>query len=312
MSISPDFYAVAAKYAARYRDKVIVIKFGGELAAQDDVLGNLMIQAINLNNFGARVVLVHGGGDQIEAAMKEAGIELKPKIGGVRPTDMQDLDIAHRALNELNRQIVNRMHLEAAKLGANVSAIGLGGNDGKLIVAKPHQGIQAERTGRVDATGVDAEALFVMTEGDKIPIIHSICIGEDGICMNVNADDVAAVIAHSLKASRLIMCSNTKGVLDKNNERIPVLYTDEIDGLIEDGTIGSGMINKAKAMRTFANLPYVGGVVVLDGANKQAIEEELYTEAGAGTLIQRRPEKNQEPKSVIQSIADSVVPPTRT
>lgn len=287
MSVGPEFYAAAARYAARYRDKVVVIKFGGELAAQDDVLRNLMVQAINLKNFGARVVIVHGGGVQIDDAMTAAGIEPKDKIEGVRPTDMADLEIAHKALNELNRQIVNVLHEEAGKLGANVSGIGLGANDGKLITAKPYEKINAERTGQVAA--VKKQMLFDLSDGSRIPVIHSICIGEDGVCMNVNADDVAATIAYHMQAQRLIMCSNTKGVLDKDKELIPSLYTDELAGLIADGTINGGMINKVRVLANFANLPGVGGVVVLDGSDTQAIEVELLTDEGAGTLIQARP-----------------------
>lgn len=282
-TISPDFYTVAARYAAKYRDKTVVIKFGGELVAQDDVIRNLMVQAITLKNFGARVVLVHGGGTQIDEELKRAGIEPK-KTQGVRDTDMATLEVTHRCLNELNRRIVNLFHEEAFKLGADVNAIGLGGNDLKLITAKPR--FEESRTGTL--TDVDSAKLSYFTAANSIPVIHPISMGQDGTCMNVNADEVAAGIAIALGAQRLILCSNVKAVLDKDKNRISHIYTDNWKHWIEDGTVNGGMIPKVEAAIEVASHPAVGGVVILDGADKQAIEKELLTDEGAGTLFLRR------------------------
>ncbi len=284
-TISPDFYTVAARYAAKYRDKTIVIKFGGELVAQDDVIRNLMVQAITLKNFGARVVLVHGGGTQIDEELKRAGIEpLKDKVTDARITDLATLEVTHRCLNELNRRIVNLFHEEAAKLGADVNAIGLGGNDSRLITAKPR--FENSRTGTL--TDVDSAKLSYFTAANSIPIIHPISMGQDGICMNVNADEVAAGIAISLGAQRLILCTNVDAVLDKSKKRISHIYTDNWRHWIDDGTIYGGMKLKVEAAMDVASNPAVGGVVILNGADKQAIEKELLTDEGAGTLFLRR------------------------
>lgn len=282
LRVSPNFYAAASRYAAKYRDKTIVIKFGGELVAQDSVIRNLMVQAINLKNFGANVVLVHGGGRQIDDELKAMNLPKKER-DNVRDTDLPTLEVTHRCLNELNRTIVNYFHEEAAKLGADISAIGLGGNDNRLIMAKER--FEGSRTGVVNF--VDREKLQKLTDQKSVPIIHPISMGYDGKCMNVNADEVAAAIAISLSAHRLILCSNKPGVLDKNEQRIPELYVDEIEELIANGTIFKGMVPKARAAAETAKDPAVGGVVILDGADTQSIEDELLTDAGAGTLIRR-------------------------
>lgn len=282
LTISPDFYSAVAQNAAKYRDKTVVIKFGGELVEQEAVMRNLMKQAITLKNFGARVILVHGGGKQIDAELEKEGITPR-KIDGRRDTDFPTLEVTHRCLNELNRQIVNFFHDEAARLGANVAAVGLGGNDNRLIVAVPFKEGSDTRTGRISF--VDEAKLAHLADQNTVPILHPICMGRDGACFNVNADDVAAAIAVALKAERLILCSNIPGVLDKQKNKIPDIATDQIQGLIDDGTVSGGMIPKIEAAAAVANHPDVGGVVILDGANPKAIETELLTNDGAGTLI---------------------------
>ncbi len=284
LTISPDFYAVVAKNAAKYRDKTIVIKFGGELVEQEPVMRNLMKQAITLKNLGARVVLVHGGGKQIDAELEKEGIE--PKWFGAkerRDTDLPTLEVTHRCLNELNRRIVNYFHEEASRLGANVAAVGLGGNDNRLLTAVPYYDGSDTRTGRVSY--VDVAKLSHLADQNSVPIFHPICAGNDGVCFNVNADDVAAEIAVALRADRLILCSNIPGVLDKNKNKITELRTDRIASLIADGTITGGMKTKVKAAASVANNPNIGGVVILDGADPKAIEIELLTDTGAGTLV---------------------------
>lgn len=282
LTISPEFYQVVAKNAAKYREQTIIIKFGGELVEKEDVMRNLMRQAITLKNLGARVLLVHGGGKQIDNELTAAGIEPR-KIDGRRDTDMPTLDITHRCLNELNRQIVNYFHEEASRLGANVAAVGLGGNDNRLITAVPYWDSVDTRTGKV--AHVDRVKLSHLADQNSVPIIHPICAGKDGLCYNVNADDVAAAIAIELGAMRLILCSNVKGVLDKKKQQIMELTTDRIQSLVDDGTITDGMIPKVNAAADVARNPNVGGVVILDGANPKAIETELLTDEGAGTLI---------------------------
>lgn len=284
-TISEDFYAVMARNAAKYRGKTVVIKFGGELVAKDNVLRNLMTQAITLKNFGARVVLVHGGGTQIDEELTKAGIEPK-KVDGVRDTDVPTLEVTHRCLNELNRRIVNMFHEEAQRLGANVAAIGLGGNDNLMITAKPKWDDRPEtRTGTI--AHLDQAKLSLLADQNSVPILHPICAALDGGCMNVNADDVAAEIAVALKANRLILCSNIPGVLDKDKNKIPEISTEQVANLIADETITGGMIPKIMAAAKVAAQEGVGGVVILDGADPKALVDELMTDVGAGTLIRK-------------------------
>lgn len=284
LTISDNFYTVVAQNAARYRGETVVIKFGGELVEKEHVLRNLLKQAITLKNFGARVVLIHGGGKQIDSELEKAGIEPK-KIDGRRDTDFPTLDVTHRCLNELNRQIVNYFHEEGSRLGANVAAVGLGGNDNRLITAVPFKDGSDTRTGRIES--VDTVKLAHLADQNTVPILHPICAGKDGACFNVNADDVAAAIAVALNAKRLILCSNIPGVLDKNKNKISEITTDRVAGLIADETIKGGMIPKINAAAEVADNPNVGGVVILDGANPKAIADELLTENGAGTLIRK-------------------------
>lgn len=283
------------KYVQAYKGKTVVIKFGGELVAQDPVIRNLIRQAVYLKALGAKVVLVHGGGAQITEELGKAGIESRI-IGGFRYTTQEALDITHRCLNELNRRIVNIFHEEAARLGLDSAAYGLGGVDGKLIIADTlydaEDRFAGSRTGDIEE--VDGERLMLLCKGNGVPILHPVCSAYDGGCMNVNADDVAAAIATAIDAHRLILCSNIPGVLDKGRVLISKIYTDEIDALIADETVTGGMIPKLRAAAETASDPHVGGVVILDGANPTAIEKELFTDEGSGTLILRRETEDEE------------------
>ena len=285
-ALAADFLQEAAHFAHRYAGKAIVIKFGGELLTQENVMRNLVRQAIALRNFGAKVVLVHGGGVQINDKLKEAGIEPKyDDATGVRDTDLATLEITHSCLSELNRRIVNCFTEEAIRNDEVVSAVGLGGNDGHMITATAK--FPGSRTGTI--ARVNSEKLDAYASNDVL-IFHPICMGTDGKGMNVNADEVAAELAISMKADRLILCSNVSGVWDKDKKRISLLQTDEIQTLIADGTIKNGMIPKIKSAALVADHPDVGGVVILDGADPHAIESELFSRKGAGTLIQKRPD----------------------
>jgi len=237
-------------------------------------------QAINLNNFGAKVVLVHGGGKQITDELKAAGIEANFE-DGVRLTDAPTLEITDKCLNTLNRQIAVIFQQEAAKLRANVFSQTMSGYDGGIVFASPK--FEGYLTGT--AEGVNAEYLEGITSRQTVPIIYPICLGENGQRMNVNADEVAASLAKGLGAERLIICSNTAGVLDAQMERIPQLTKESMQELISSGVITDGMIPKVKAACDVADHPSVGGVVLLDGNDPTSVERELLSDVGAGTLF---------------------------
>lgn len=282
--MNKDFFEVLAGHVARHKGKTQVIKTGGEVVAKTEMIRHHMVQAINLMNFGAQVIEVHGGGTQITAELKKAGIEA-PMVNGRRHTSAEAAAITERCLRELNNGIVRIFAEEASRMKVDLKAIGIGGFWNDVIKAKPL--FEGTNTGEV--TGVDAGMLRALSEKSFLPIIYPICAGPAGDFMNVNADDVASAVAEAVQADRLILCSNVPGVMDKNKKVISQLYTDEIPALIADGTITGGMIPKVENAARLAENPKIGGVVILNGEDPNAIVTELFTDKGAGTLFQMRP-----------------------
>jgi acetylglutamate kinase len=274
------------RFKEKYRDETIVIKFGGALAEDDDVIRNIARQAAFLtHSIDANVVIIHGGGKQINNALEEKGItpQRDPKTD-LRITDGPTLDVSDSALRTLNGKIV-RLFRETSR---DICAVGMAGYDGPIVTAEA----LSHFTGQ--ATGVDTEYLsqVLQVKGRSvIPVIYPICNndtpqgGESRL--NVNADDVAATIAAKLGARRLILCSDIPGVLDKDKMLIKKLNTHEIARLIDNGTVTGGMIAKIKAAADAADTLSSGGVVILDGRKENAILEELLYENGSGTLIHR-------------------------
>jgi len=284
-ALGNDFYAVVGANAARYRDKFIVIKFGGEIADDEQALNNLLQQVITVKNFGGRPILVHGGGKQITEMLAEAKIENK-FIDGIRETSPEALVITERCLKALNAAILQRMVKIAETLESKISPIGRSAAMASTVVAEVMPGFdEGSRTGKI--TTVHAQKLRELTDDVSIPIFYPICHGKDGGTMNVNADDVAAAMARAIGAQRLILCSTIPGVLNKDGQVISELTTDKIESLIQDGTINNGMIPKIRAAADVANNPRVGGVVILDGRDGVSLTKELFSTEGAGTLIRR-------------------------
>ncbi|MCI5060832.1 MAG: acetylglutamate kinase [Alphaproteobacteria bacterium] len=278
-----EFRRAVARYAVecatKYRGETIILKFGGELVAQPDVVDTIMEQAVMLKSFGANPILIHGGGNQIDQELQKAKIKPK-KRDGVRDTDAQTLEITDRCLADLNRELGIACCNKANK--KNISAFPMAGYDGGIIKAVPK--FENSQTGSVTLVNVDR--LNVLMDNQTIPIIYPICQGENGLRMNVNADEVAASLAMALGARRLIICSNTQGVLDKNGNRIAQIDTSQVEELISAEVITGGMIPKVRACKNVAEHPNVGGVVILKGDQPDAIERELLSEEGSGTLIQ--------------------------
>lgn len=284
VKVAKDFAAVAALYARKYSGKTILVKFGGEIASDDAALSDLMKEAITLRNFGANIILLHGGGPQITERLKEANL-FEDKIDGVRPTSSAALDITHNCLADLNRQIVNRLHQVAADLGADVRAVGLGCNDGGLIIARSHSRIPNGRTGEV--ASVNTGYLEGVLTSGMIAVLHPICLGADGQNFNVNADDAASALGQGLGVERLIFISDTY-VYDANKKRIDRIQIDEVEALISSGIIQGGMAAKIRAAASVVQSG-VGGVVILDGKDSTALQREILTDEGAGTLVVSSP-----------------------
>lgn len=274
------------RFKEKYRHETIVIKFGGALAEDDDVIRNIARQAAFLtHSIDARVVVVHGGGKQINQALEDKGItpQRDPKTD-LRITDGPTLDVSDAALRGLNGKIV-RLFREAS---SDIHAIGMAGYDGPIVTAEALSHFTGQAT-RVDAPFL--EQLVMMKDRSVIPVIYPICNNDapvDGEArLNVNADDVAATIAAKMGARRLILCSDIPGVLDQDKTLIKSLNTHEITRLIDNGTVTGGMIAKIKAAADAAETLSGGGVVILDGRKENAILTELLYENGSGTLIHR-------------------------
>lgn len=271
------------KYHEKYREEVIVIKFGGALAESDDRVRSIARQAAYLSHsVDADVVVVHGGGSQIDVALTKAGIKPRRDANELRITDNETLEITDQVLRHMNGRIV-RLFQEVSD---NVRAFGMAGYDGRIIQAEPIN----EYTGK--PVGIDND-FFRNTldfQGmDNIPVIYPVCwndVSEDGERrLNVNADDVAAMVASKLKARRLILCSDIPGVKDKDGNILTGLSTDDVERLIDDGTVTGGMKPKLRAAAQAAMQLPTGGVVILDGRKENTILEELMSEKGSGTLI---------------------------
>jgi len=278
------------KFKDKYRHELIVIKFGGALAEDDDVIRNIARQAAFLtHSIDARVIVVHGGGKQIDLALAEKGIEIKrdPKTD-LRITDGPTLDVSDAALRSLNGKIVRLFH-EASK---DIQALGMAGYDARIVEAESLHHFTGQVSDVNDRTLLQ---LVKMADSSVIPVIYPICHSKVSVDnesrLNVNADDVASAIATKLKARRLILCSDIPGVLDKDKTLVKALSTRAIDRLVSDGTVTGGMIAKLKAAGDAADALPGGGVVILNGRKENAILTELLYENGAGTLI-RRPELN--------------------
>jgi acetylglutamate kinase len=277
------------KFREKYKGTHIVLKFGGALAGNDDAVRSIGRQAAFLQrSIGAHIIMVHGGQNQIDEALAKENIESK-KISktGVRETDQPTLNISDDTLRALNGRVVRLMQ----ETSPEIKALGMAGYDGRLITAKQ----EAKFTG--SNPHVETNLLnFILQQKDQdiIPVIYPICWSEahPGIDsrLNVNADTVAASIASSMKAHRLILCSDISGVLDKQGQKLSSLSTEEIDDLIDNGVVTGGMINKVRMAAKAAGQMTNGGVVILNGYEENAILTELLYEEGIGTLV-RRPDQ---------------------
>lgn len=256
--------------------RLLVLKFGGALAEDDAVIRSIAEQARTLRRGGAGVVVVHGGGRQIDAALAQSGLTpQRDPSTGLRLTDRATLAVSDQALRTLNTHI-KTLFREVAGAGD-----GFAGYDGHLVSGRARAAFTGEPS-RIDAMRVSVLARH------GLPIFYPVCSNEaappDGETrLNVNADDVAAALAAGLAADHLVLCSDIPGVLDHNGAVIPRLSVPEIELLIEDGVATGGMIAKLRgAARVAAELK--GGVAIIDGRRPGAILSCLAGQGG-GTLI---------------------------
>ncbi|MBV5301116.1 MAG: acetylglutamate kinase [Methylococcales bacterium] len=278
----------ALPYIRRFKNKIIVVKFGGNAMIDDDLKHSFARDIVLMKLVGLNPIVVHGGGPQIGNLLKKIGKETG-FIDGMRVTDSETMDVVEMVLGGLvNKEIVHLINQHGGK------AVGLTGKDGNFIRAKKIQlkksSVDNEASEIIDlghvgeVTSIDTAVLDMLADSDFIPVIAPIGVGENGESYNINADLVAGKIAEELKAEKLILLTNTAGILDKQGELLTGLSLSDIDNLIADGTISEGMIPKTRCA-TDALQGGVTSVHIIDGRVNHAVLLELFTDQGVGTLL---------------------------
>ncbi|MBI1686228.1 acetylglutamate kinase [Caulobacter hibisci] len=288
--------AEALPYIQIYDRETVVIKYGGHAMGQEEVAKLFAADAVLLKLLGVHPVVVHGGGPQISRMLDKAGVK-STFIDGLRVTDEATMEVAEMVLSgAINKEIANWITLAGAE--ADVRGVGLSGKDARLITAEkvtrtkkdPDSNIeQVVDLGFVgEPTKVDPHLIqaLLTSETDYIPVIAPIGVSEQGETFNINADTVAGALAGALKAKRMLMLTDIKGVLDANGELIREMTIEQARQLIADGVATGGMIPKLENA-IHAVESGVEAVVILDGRRPHAMLVELFSEHGAGTLISK-------------------------
>jgi acetylglutamate kinase len=288
--------AEALPYIQIYDRETVVIKYGGHAMGQEEVAKVFAADAVLLKLLGVHPVVVHGGGPQISRMLDKAGVK-STFVDGLRVTDAATMEVAEMVLSgAINKEIANWITQAGAE--ADVRGVGLSGKDARLITAEkvtrtrkdPDSNIeQVVDLGFVgEPTKVDPHLIqaLLTSETDYIPVIAPIGVSEAGETFNINADTVAGALAGALKAKRMLMLTDIKGVLDANGELIRQMTLDEARALIETGVATGGMIPKLENA-IHAVESGVEAVVILDGRRPHAMLVELFSEHGAGTLISK-------------------------
>ncbi len=280
--------AEALPYIKRFFDKTIVIKYGGNAMTDPHLKECFASDVVLLKLVGMNPVVVHGGGPQINELLDKLG-KKGEFIQGMRVTDEETMDVVEMVLGgQVNKEIVNLINRHGGK------AVGLTGQDGNLIHAeklfiankdKPEEMIDIGQVG--DITGIDPSIISFLDSGDFIPVIAPIGVGVDGETYNINADVVAGKLAEILGAEKLILLTNTPGVLDQNGTLLTGLTPKQIDDLVADGTLSGGMLPKISSALDAARSG-VKSVHIIDGRVEHALLLEVLTDEGVGTLIKAK------------------------
>ncbi|MDR2187522.1 MAG: acetylglutamate kinase [Azonexus sp.] len=287
--ISPGIKAAvlaeALPYIKRFHGKTIVVKYGGNAMTDQRLKSCFASDVVLLNLIGFNIVVVHGGGPQIENLLGRVG-KKGEFIQGMRVTDAETMDVVEMVLGgQVNKDIVNLINQHGGK------AVGLTGKDGNSIRARklwlenrahPDAPIDVGQVG--DITVVDPSLVEYLEKGGFIPVIAPIGVGENGETYNINADVVAGKVAEVLKAEKLVLLTNTPGVLDQAGNLLTGITPAQIDAMIDDGTLSGGMLPKIGSALDAARQG-VSGVHIIDGRVEHALLLEILTDHGVGTMI---------------------------
>ena len=278
----------ALPYIKKFFDRTIVIKYGGNAMVDENLKQSFAKDVVLLKLVGMNPVVVHGGGPQINAHLDKLG-KKGEFINGMRVTDEETMDIVEMVLGgQINKEIVQLINNNGGK------AVGLTGQDSnfihakKLIIKDEKDKLKDLDLGQVgDIASIDPALIHFLDSGDFIPVIAPIGIGEDGKTYNINADLVAGKLADILRAEKLVLMTNTPGVLDNNQKLITGLTPKEIEKLVADGTLSGGMLPKINSALDAAKSG-VNAVHIIDGRVEHALLLEILTDQGVGTLIKAK------------------------
>ena len=285
----------ALPYIQRFTGKTIVVKFGGNAMIDEDLKNSFARDIVMMKLVGMNPVVVHGGGPQIGDLLSKLNIE-SHFVNGMRVTDTATMNVVEMVLGgSVNKDIVNLINQNGGQ------AIGLTGKDGKLIQARQlkvtHQTPQMLAPEIIDighvgeVCAINTNVLDMLRNSDFIPVIAPIGVDDEGNSYNINADLVAGKVAEVLQAEKLMLLTNTAGLLDKAGHLLTGLSTSQVDALIADGTIYGGMLPKI-ACALDAVKGGVKAAHIIDGRVNHATLLEIFTNKGVGTLITSIDEKN--------------------
>ena len=277
----------ALPYIQRFFDKTIVIKYGGNAMTDPALQESFARDVVLLKLVGMNPVVVHGGGPQINELLKRVGKQGE-FIQGMRVTDEETMDVVEMVLGKVNKDIVNLINRFGGK------AVGLTGQDGSFIRAEKLMLESMDEPGKMldiglvgDINKIDPSIITFLDSGDFIPVIAPIGVSPDGETLNINADVVAGKLAEVLHAEKLVLLTNTPGVLDKNGKLLTGLTPKQIDDLVADGTLSGGMLPKIGSALDAAR-GGVRSVHIIDGRVEHALLLEILTDEGVGTLIKSK------------------------
>ena len=280
--------AEALPYIQRFHGKTIVVKFGGNAMTDEVLKADFARDVVLLKLVGMNPVVVHGGGPQIEIALARLGMKGK-FVQGMRVTDAATMDVVEMVLGgQVNKEVVELINQAGGK------AVGLTGQDGAFIRArklmlpsedKDSAKIDIGQVGEIDA--IDPMVIAALEQAGFIPVVAPIATGADGTTYNINADLVAGKLAEILRAEKLIVLTNTPGVLDKQGKLLSGLTPKKIDDLVAKGVISGGMLPKIASVLDAARSG-VKACHIIDGRVPHALLLEVLTDTGVGTLIRSK------------------------
>jgi len=275
----------ALPYIRRFHGKTIVVKYGGNAMTEEALQRSFAHDVVLLKLVGLNPVVVHGGGPQIDEALRRIGKQ-GTFVQGMRVTDAETMEVVEWVLGGQVQQDIVMMINEAGG-----KAVGLTGKDGGLIRAEKKYMADKEQPGQRldigyvgDIVRVEPAVVKALQDDQFIPVISPIGYGEDGMAYNINADVVAGKMAEVLGAEKLVMMTNTPGVLDKNGQLLTGLTARAIDELFADGTISGGMLPKISSALDAAKNG-VNSVHIVDGRVPHCLLLEILTDQGVGTMI---------------------------